>query len=398
MSYDIGILGNYFQDEHEMITVAIQVGDLINKELYQIDYYTADLNQDHPDQGYQRRPQPARVSSIAKDIVKKRINGTFLPMPTSLILSDRGVNYKFNNGKLTVIDGKFKLIDGQHRVLAYKKALEEFDETEDLASHYFSCTIIKVEDQDLSDLEKKEIELKHFNNINGKAKPVPVDLGNALLFNLYKSGALKNDEFDFKKIMAIDAATALNDSSGPWMFKLQMPNEKKYTKKEIQDDPQRKHLRLVKSTSLVTSLKPIIKYLHDNVFRTNTDDKLKQQTLFTVLDNYWTVINQRCPESIRYGKESVIQKSSGIFSFHMLLENLMKDIKRDNGHITNIEEYEKRLDPEASFLNDNYWKSTKDEKGEATRYGSMGTFKIHANNMYQELLDLRKDDDKDEIF
>ena len=93
-----------------MITVAIQVGDLINKELYQIDYYTADLNQDHPDQGYQRRPQPARVSSIAKDIVKKRINGTFLPMPTSLILSDRGVNYKFNNGKLTVIDGKFKFI------------------------------------------------------------------------------------------------------------------------------------------------------------------------------------------------------------------------------------------------------------------------------------------------
>ena len=76
----------------------------------------------------------------------------------------------------------------------------------------------------------------------------------------------------------------------------------------------------------------------------------------------------------------------------------MKDIKRDNGHITNIEEFEKRLDPDASFLNDDYWKSTKDEKGDATSYGSMGTFKIHANNMYQELLDLRKDDDKDEIF
>ncbi len=155
MSYTIGKVGNFFQEQNEMITIAINVNDLINN--HKICYYNSDLNRDDEDQGYQREPKAPRLSKIAKSLERTVNNDTFLPIPTAITLSDRGVNYKFTDGKLDIVDGKFKLIDGQHRILAYQRAIEELG-CESLKTHYLPCTIILIEKQDhLTELQKKKL-------------------------------------------------------------------------------------------------------------------------------------------------------------------------------------------------------------------------------------------------
>lgn len=386
MSHTIGKVGNFFQEKNEMITIAINVNDLINN--HEICYYDDDLNSDHVDQGYQRKPGLPRVSKIAKSIERTINNDTFLPIPTSITLSDRGVNYKFKDGKLDIIDGKFKLIDGQHRILAYQKAIEDLG-CENLKTHYLPCTLILIEKLDhLSDLEKKELELKHFNTINGEAKSVPVDLGNALLVNLYQAGALKSDEYDDSKIMSMELVMKLNDESGPWMSKIIMPNKAAYKSSEWKADPKLKHLRIVKSTSLVTSLKPIIKYLDNNVFTPLTTREVKLNTIYTILDNYWTVVTNRMPDAIFEARDHVIQKSPGIFSLHYLLIELCKVIKASDEKLTDIKSFEKRLNSEElDFMVQGFWANDKDNPGEATKFGSMKGFKVLSEAMLKNVVE-----------
>jgi len=385
MSYQIGKTGNFFQENNEMITLAINVNDLIHN--HEICYYDAGLNQDHHDQGYQRKPGLPRISKIANSLERTIASDNFLPIPTSITLSDRGVNYKFTDGKLDIVDGKFKLIDGQHRILAYKKAIEDLG-CESLKTHYLPCTIILIEKLDhLSDLQKKELELKHFNTINGEAKSVPVDLGTALLVNLYQAGALKSDEYDDSRIMSMEVVIKLNDESGPWVNKILMPNNSAYKISEWKSDPKLKHLRLVKSTSLVTSLKPLLKYLDNNVFTPLTTRETKLQTVYTILDNYWTVIKSRMPFAITDARDHVLQKSPGIFSLHFLLIELCKVIKASDEKLTDINSFEKRLNSqELEFMTEEFWSNDKDNPGEATKFGSMKGFKALSEVMLKDVI------------
>jgi len=393
MSHTIGKVGNFFQEQNEMITIAINVNDLINN--HKICYYNSDLNRDDEDQGYQREPKAPRLSKIAKSLERTVNNDTFLPIPTAITLSDRGVNYKFTDGKLDIIDGKFKLIDGQHRILAYQRAIEELG-CDSLKTHYLPCTIILIEKQDhLTELQKKEIELKHFITINGEAKAVPVDLGNGLLVDLYQSGALKSDEFDDVKIMSTQLMMMLNDESGPWMDKVIMPNKSAYKKSEWNVDPKLKHLRVVKSTSIVNSFKPLIKYLENNVFTPMTTRETKLKTIYTILDNFWTVLKMNMPVAIDEARDHVLQKSVGIFSMHYLLIELCKVIKASgNELLTDIGSFEKRLNSdELEFMSHDFWSNDKENPGEATKYGNMKGFKRLSEVMLKEVVEASENQD-----
>lgn len=390
----IGKVGNFYQENNEMITIAIQVNDLLHN--HDICYYDATLNQDDPDQGYQRMPGKPRISKIAKSIERTVNNDTFLPIPTAIVLSDRGVNYKFNKGELDIIDGKFKLIDGQHRILAYKKAIEELG-CNSLKTHYLPCTIVRLEhNEHLDDLQKKELELKHFNTINGEAKSVPVDLGNALLVNLYQAGALKSDDYDDTRIMSMELVMKLNDESGSWMNKVIMPNHTAYKSSEWKADSTLKHLRVVKSTSLVTSFKPLLKYLDNNVFTPLTTREVKLNTVYTILDNYWSVINKRMPNAVLEARDHVLQKSPGIFSMHSLLIELCKLIKSSNERLTDIKSFESRLGSEdLEFMVGGFWSNDRDNPGEATKYGSMKGFKYLSSEFLKDIVEASKNDNSD---
>tara|TARA_Y100001935_G_C17006038_1_gene360608 strand:- start:60 stop:611 length:552 start_codon:yes stop_codon:yes gene_type:complete len=174
-----------------------------------------------------------------------------------------------------------------------------------------------------------------------------------------------------------------------------MPNNAPYKASEWKADKKLKHLRVVKSTSLVTSFKPLIKYLDNNVFTPMTTRETKLNTIYTILDNYWTVIRKRMPSAVDKARDHVIQKSPGIFSLHYLLIELCKVIKASgNELLTDIKSFEKRLaSEELEFMVQGFWSNDKDNPGEATKFGSMKGFKVLSEGMLKNVIEASENQD-----
>ena len=393
----IGKVGNFFQGPYEMITIAVQVNDLIHN--HEILYYQNELDDEDPNQGYQREPKQPRIKRFAAKIERTVNSKNFIPMPTALILSDRDVNYKFSNGSVDIIDGKFKLIDGQHRVLAYKRAIEEL-KCDSLKTHYIPCTILKINDLKMTDKEKFELEVKEFITINGEAKSVPVNLGTELLVQLYQGGRLKNDEFNDVKIMAAQLVKRLNEECKPWKDKLIVANQSTYKKKDWGINNEFKHKRVMSNKSLMDALELVIKYFDEFIFKPNEPRDSKMDTLYMVLDNYWTVINDSMPEAISKARNHVLQKSVGIFSFHHLLIEIVKLIRspENQGYVSDKKEYEKILSSETlEFMDSSWWSNDNKNPGYASKFGNRKGFKVLSKEMYAQIDESLNEEDGSSI-
>lgn len=130
--------------------------------------------------GYQRLPQESRINELATDLRKGRVD-----IPTSVLLNirNREARRAFQNGSLSLshfgADGKtlgyepkFYVVDGQHRILALKRLIEEFEE--ERWSKYeipFTCMLGATEEE----------EMDQFYIVNSKAKSVRTDLAFELL-------------------------------------------------------------------------------------------------------------------------------------------------------------------------------------------------------------------------
>ena len=73
---------NLFQENFEMITGSMQVAEIAISTT--IEYYQKDL--DESDQGYQRPLNQRRIQSMANSFERDIKNGSFLPIPTAIIL------------------------------------------------------------------------------------------------------------------------------------------------------------------------------------------------------------------------------------------------------------------------------------------------------------------------
>ena len=196
--------------------------------------------------------------------------------------------------------------------------------------------------------------------------------------------------------MAMELVMKLNDESGPWMNKVIMPNHTSYKRTEWNADPTLKHLRVVKSTSLVTSFKPLLKYLDNNVFTPMTTREAKLKNAYKILDNYWTVVSKRMPNAILEARDHVLQKSPGIFSMHSLLIEMCKLIKSNDEKLSDIKSFESRLgSQELEFMVGGYWSNDKDNPGEATKYGSMKGFKYLSTEFLKDIVEASKNTNKD---
>lgn len=102
------------------------IGYISAKELvdnYKIPYSSIDKDSD----GYQRQPGNARIAAFAKKIASQPID-----FPTLILLNIRDEDQKnfYKNGVLTFVpdyNNKLFVVDGQHRVLALKLALDMAD-------------------------------------------------------------------------------------------------------------------------------------------------------------------------------------------------------------------------------------------------------------------------------
>ena len=159
------------QNGSEMIVTSMTANQLLHYT--KVDSFNPDLAFDDESQGYQRSPSKARVRRLGNFLDKNVKEQKGFPMPTAILLSDRGCNMETSNGSITFpIDAKFPILDGQHRVEGMRHAIE-FRKNEELSHYSYPVVIIK-------DLDKLK-EMEQFRTVNGTAKSVNTALVNMML-------------------------------------------------------------------------------------------------------------------------------------------------------------------------------------------------------------------------
>ena len=276
--------------------------------------------------GYQRTPQEQRVGKLTNDLRRDRVD-----LPTAILLNLRTKlpilsvlryvgNELFlsleqddigrNNDKI----GPFYVVDGQHRIAALARLVEEDPEQWGSFVVPFVCMIGGNE------LE----EMEQFFVVNSTAKAVRTDLALDLLKQRAESdsrimsGLIERGEEWKVKSQAI--VENLLDSSPVWRRRIKLPNEKRND-------------TTIASSSFVSSLK----ILFDSPFFSSVSllDQVR------ILDAYWRGIRSSCREPFDEDPSMyALQKGVGVTAMHTLLVHVLEIIRSHGKSVLDPESYE----------------------------------------------------------
>ena len=260
--------------------------------------------------GYQRLPQESRVNELAADLRKGRVD-----LPTSVLLNvrNREARKAIQDGilDLRVVAGdgakmndtKFYVVDGQHRILALRRLIEEF-EVERWSKYQipFTCMIGATEEE----------EMDQFYIVNSKAKSVRTDLAYELLTQRAKDpdvmeGLIERGQ-DWQ-VTATEIVKLLITESPVWRGRIRMAAMEKGE-------------TVMPSASMVASLKPV---LASPFFKA-----LSQAQQVKILDAYWRGIRALLTEAFDDPSNFSIQKGVGVIAMHNILTQVI-EIARSQG-------------------------------------------------------------------
>lgn len=273
--------------------------------------------------GYQRRPQETRVNELAYDLRKGRVD-----LPTSVLLNirNREARRAVHDGVLELgggegvraVDNKFYVVDGQHRVLALKRLIEEFDE--ERWSKYvipFTCMLGASEDE----------EMEQFYLVNSKAKSVRTDLAYELLYRRRNDPEVMEglvERGQDWQVYAQGIVRRLNEESPVWRGKIRFASMEKGD-------------TTMPSASMVASLKPVLGLPYFKALA--PDQQVK------ILDAYWRGIRAVLPEAFDEPGEFALQKGVGVIVMHMVLMQVVEVARSMGLPLGEAETYERVLKP-----------------------------------------------------
>lgn len=253
-------------------------------------------------QGYQRQPQEVRINSLANDLRKGRTD-----LPTAILLNLRGSNAKgaLHGDVLKLLgdDGipyKFHVVDGQHRILALRKLIEEDSEK------WSPLLIPFVSFLDADDRE----EMKQFYVVNSTAKSVKTDLALALLRSLSEGDP--------------DIYEALQERGKQWQVDGQvivekLANESRIWRNRIRLPSMEKGETTIPSASLVTSLKPLLASPYFG--------RLRNEQQIKVLDAYWHGIREVLRPAFDAPEDYTVQKGVGVLVMHAIFPHVLECVR-----------------------------------------------------------------------
>ena len=254
--------------------------------------------------GYQRRPQEPRINQLANDLRKDRTD-----LPTAVLLNIRNVDERhvLKNGRINLISEntsdppvKFYIVDGQHRILALKKLM---DEDKDRWAHFmlpFVCLLGATEEE----------EMTQFYIVNSTAKSVATDLALSLLRRRADSDA--------------DVYQQLQERGREWQVDGQkvverLANESTIWKGRIRLPSMDKGETTISSTSLVSSMKPLLGSPYFG--------GLRPELQLKVLDAFWHGIRDLLRPVFDEPTEHVIQKGVGVIVMHAILPDVLERVR-----------------------------------------------------------------------
>ena len=263
--------------------------------------------------GYQRKPTEARITQLAREIMGKQVD-----LPTSVLLNLRNVQ----DEQVLTKDGpdsyllcldpeksasghRLFVVDGQHRIRALKKAIEDYEADISNIKIPFVCMIGADEMH----------EMEQFHVVNSNAKSVPTDLA----FDLLKARAESDSDFARRleqrgKKWEVDAQSLTENlamSSSTWKGRIRLPNMEK-------EDT------IVPSASFVKSLKPLL--TQTVLFQSIRSLERQAQ----VIDVYWRAIRRVLPEAFDVPSSYSIQKGVGVAVLHGIFP-IVLDLARSGG-------------------------------------------------------------------
>ncbi|MFN7141407.1 MAG: DGQHR domain-containing protein, partial [Limisphaerales bacterium] len=263
-------------------------------------------------EGYQRSPKKARINQFA---VKLRTG--HVDLPNSILFNVRNPDApKFlKNGHLRLpdipdrgqLENLLHVVDGQHRVLALRKAV--FDGWDEGADYQvpFLCMLGANEHE----------EMKQFYEINSNAKSVRTDLALAIIKQWADNDPAIMEELEGKgtawKVAAQTLVERMATESFVWRNRIRLP----LMEKGISTMP---------SASMVKSLQPV---LESAFFR-----RLNDEQRIRVLDAYWGAIKAIIPEAFSEAEAYTIQKGVGVRVLHNILPIVVEVLKEQGVTLT----------------------------------------------------------------
>jgi len=272
-------------------------------ENFEIPYYNHTTKR-----GYQRQPQPARINQLASELRRERVD-----LPTAILLNvrSRAAMSAIKDGHLDLrellgsasLGGKFFVVDGQHRILAFERAVEDgwFVGRDFLIP--FTCMLGADEDE----------EMAQFYIVNSTAKAVRTDLAYALIKKRSETEdglleALQERGKDWQ-VAGQTIVERLAVESPVWRGRIRLPAMEKAG-------------TIIPSASMVSSLKPI---LGSPFF-----SRLKAEQQLRVLDAFWEAVRNVLREAFDDPANFSVQKGVGVLVLHTLLPEII-EIVRDRG-------------------------------------------------------------------
>ena len=270
----------------------LRFGDLAAH--YQIPHRVHSTNE-----GYQRMASANRVNSLARDLHNQRVD-----LPTAVLMSirERDLYPRPDSSGFHILtlpaDGTrpIFIVDGQHRVEALKKAMDE-DPDGGWYDYMLNAVIMFGAGE--------EVEMDQFHTINSKQKGIPTDL----TFDLMVTLAVNNSKFkkylveageDWKIIsQQITEQVAKRDT---WKGKIRFSNETKGK-------------TLIKSNSFATSLRHALDQVNFAKYNPN------QRT--DIIDAYWQGILNTLPDCFDRPDDYNIQKTVGVTVLNYLLPRIL---------------------------------------------------------------------------
>mgnify|MGYP001576228575 FL=1 len=268
------------------------------------DGYTIPWYDTRTKKGYQRQPQDVRINQLANDLRKDR---TDLPTAVLLNIRNRQAHEAIDHNELqlerltdTRVSSKFFVVDGQHRVLALQKLINE---DPDRWSHFvipFVCLMGADEEE----------EMRQFYIVNSTAKSVKTDLALTLLRKLAAGD--------------VDVYTALQERGRQWQVDGQIIVERLAVdsaiwKERIRLPSMLKGDTTISSASMVASLKPLLGSPYFGA--------LKPDLQMKVLDAYWHGIREILRPAFDDPTGYAIQKGVGVIVLHTVLPHVLELVR-----------------------------------------------------------------------
>ena len=300
------------QNGHQLFLFFLSA-DTLRALPIQVERYDPDKPYGAHAQGYQRAPENNRARRFARYLKKADALS-----PTALMLNDRHSVTEFDPQRNELIfdttKGPLFNYDGQHRELGYRFRLED-----DPSFGEFHIPVVMTRGID------KLTEMLQFQTINSTAKGVATSLVNAILAKYQASNGddVLSGTVQTRNVVGYKVTEQVNNHpDGPWYQLIVLPNQKLWTKREINENPAREHTRVIKANSFVDAIRPLYDYMTMLRGVTATVDA-RADEIASIVNEFWAALKEQMPDAFAAPRDSALFRSGGVGPMHLVLRDLL---------------------------------------------------------------------------